>query len=108
MSSSSARIGLTVAILAFLPELSAETVTDDAALAGACAGCHQSSEQTALPELTTLDARTLLQRLRDYRSGALEGTLMNRIAAGYSDAELQRIAIQLARPASGKDNADGR
>lgn len=74
-----------------------QAVTDDQALAAACKGCHHKGVVAPLTNLSKLTQPMLFKRLRDYRSGALEGTLMNRIARGYSIEELQRIATELSR-----------
>ena len=34
----------------------------------------------------------LADRLRSFRSGAVEATVMNRIAKGYTDAEIDALA----------------
>ncbi len=38
----------------------------------------------------------MVQRLMAFKSGKREGTVMNRIAKGYSDAEIAAIAKYLA------------
>jgi sulfide dehydrogenase cytochrome subunit len=65
-----------------------------AVLASSCANCHgpDGASPGPIPPINKLDAATLAQRLRDYRSGAAEGTVMNRIAKGYSDAEIDALA----------------
>lgn len=80
-----------------------QAVTDDQALVAACQGCHHDRVVAPLTNLNKLTQPTLFERLRDYRSGALEGTLMNRIARGYSIEELQRIATELSRRAEPPD-----
>lgn len=76
-----------------------QAVTDDQALAAACQGCHHEGVVAPLTNLNNLTQPKLFERLRDYKSGALDGTLMNRIARGYSIEELQRIATELSRRA---------
>ncbi len=86
------------------PGAAADTsvAADGAALAAACSSCHGNQgavEQTrALPRLDTQTAAVLERKLLDYRSGALQGTLMNRIARGFTDAELRAIAAAVAQP----------
>ena len=70
--------------------------TEDEALAAACMGCHHKAAVKPLTNLNQLTQPLLFERLRDYRSGALAGTLMNRITRGYSIEELERIAYEIA------------
>ena len=90
---------LLIAAMVLAPAPQLQAVTEDEALAAACKGCHQDSganANRALPDLTKLSKQILFDRLQEYRSGALDGTLMNRIARGYNIDELRRIANTLA------------
>ncbi|MDO8608356.1 MAG: hypothetical protein Q7R40_17615 [Phaeospirillum sp.] len=67
-------------------------------MADACSGCHGTDGQSlgAMPGFNTgaPDAKSnaeLKKLLRDYRSGAREATVMDRIAKGYSEAQLDAI-----------------
>ncbi len=95
---------LFVAATAFAPSPHLQALTKDQVLAAACKGCHQPNAVAPLSDLSTLTKSILFNRLRDYRTGVLEGTLMNRIARGYTLKELQRIATELARTAEPSDN----
>jgi cytochrome c553 len=44
-----------------------------------------------------LTAEEIAAAVANFRSGAREATLMNRIAAGFTDAEIEAIARWLAR-----------
>ena len=70
-----------------------------AAPADACRACHggDGPGPAAMPSLTAKSAETLKQELRDFRSGAREATIMDRIVRGYSDAELDAIIDSLTR-----------
>ena len=67
---------------------------EPAVLAASCANCHGpgGASPGSIPSITNLDAAALAERLRDFRSGAIEGTVMNRIAKGYTDAEIDALA----------------
>lgn len=83
------------AILAmFLPAIAAAQDAPPGALA--CTGCHDASVETAL-SLKGLTAEEIATAMADFRSGAREATLMNRIAAGFTDAEIEAIARWLTR-----------
>lgn len=62
-------------------------------LALACTGCH--SEQPAddkLQSISSLTASEIVTAMREFRSGQRSATLMDRIAKGFSDEEIQTIA----------------
>ena len=64
------------------------------AIAFTCAGCHGTDgrSQGAIPELNGEDADELYEEMLEFRSGEEEGTIMNRIAKGYSDHELRMVS----------------
>jgi len=62
-----------------------------------CLACHGGSEaKSALPDLSAFDAMTIATTMAQFRSGARSGTVMNRIAKGYSDEESRLLAQELA------------
>lgn len=71
--------------------------------AEACLSCHgplpqaASLPQAAFPPLLTLDPEAVVSAMAAYRSGARTGTIMNRIAKGYTDEESRAIAAELAQ-----------
>lgn len=87
-------------------------------LAASCSSCHAPSidptsvdaassdhsikrkthlnSVAAIPTLHALSSEQILQLMIAYREDELSGTLMNRIAKGYSLGELQAIAETLA------------
>jgi sulfide dehydrogenase cytochrome subunit len=71
------------------------------ALAVVCAGCHGTGAQGpgAIPSLDDLTAAEIVQKLSAYSSGELQGTLMNRLARGYTAEEIRLLADALGRPA---------
>ena len=70
-------------------------VSNAPAGASACLGCHGTG-QTEMPSLTKLSAAEIETAMEQYRSGAREATLMNRIAKGFTPEESRAIAIWLA------------
>jgi cytochrome subunit of sulfide dehydrogenase len=66
---------------------------NDSPPAGAtsCTGCH-SAQMLSLDDLSAED---IVQALAEFRSGARDATLMNRIAAGFTDQESAAIAAWL-------------
>jgi sulfide dehydrogenase cytochrome subunit len=67
------------------------------ALADACAACHGTDGKSpgAIPALSGKSTAYITQRMLEFKAGAREGTVMNRIARGYDDAEIAAIAQHL-------------
>ena len=62
--------------------------------AASCSGCHASSARvdTAVPRLSGRSAGELAAGMQGFKNGQKPGTVMGRIAKGFSDAEIQAIA----------------
>ena len=77
-------------------------------LAASCYGCHAPPASGARPAASTNGIRwlgdrspaELAARLKLYKAGTLRGTLMNRIARGYSDDELESLAAHFGQAGS--------
>ena len=69
-----------------------------AMLANACAPCHGTDGRSpgAIPALSGKSADYIVQRMLEFKAGAREGTVMNRIAKGYTDAEIAAVAQHFA------------
>lgn len=65
-----------------------------AVLANPCAACHGMDGVSvgAIPSINQLGANAMVAALKAYKSGERPATVMDRIAKGYSDEEIQRIA----------------
>ena len=63
-----------------------------------CSGCHPSSARVAspIPRLAGRDKAELAKAMLEFRSGARTGTVMDRIAKGFTDDEIQAIAAWYA------------
>jgi sulfide dehydrogenase cytochrome subunit len=66
--------------------------------AASCSGCHTSGPAAASPvtRLYGRDAGEIMTAMTGFRDGSLPGTVMNRIAKGFSDDESRAIAAWLA------------
>jgi cytochrome c553 len=66
--------------------------------AAACSGCHPVSTRVSspVPRLTGLDRDAIIKAMQDFRSGQRAGTVMDRIAKGFTDEEIQAIAAWYA------------
>ena len=60
-----------------------------------CIGCHGAggvSTVTTYPSLLGMQADFVRKSLTEYRSGALKNPVMNAMAAGLSDADIENLA----------------
>ena len=66
--------------------------------ASACTGCHPASTRVTspVPRLNGLDRAAIARALQDFRSGVRAATVMDRIAKGFTDPEIQAIAAWYA------------
>jgi len=71
-----------------------ETVSRGAAVAYACMICHGPDGQStgAIPSLKAMPAQTLRETMLAYRNGERSGTVMNRLARGLDDADIEAVA----------------
>lgn len=63
-------------------------------LAGGCAGCHgtDGALEGRVPSIAGQPAELLESRLLQFRNNEGSATVMNRIAGGYTEEELARLA----------------
>jgi cytochrome c553 len=66
--------------------------------ASACSGCHPASAgiATPMPRLAGRDAAEIVAQMQAFRAGQRPATVMDRIAKGFSDEEIQAIAAWYA------------
>lgn len=67
--------------------------------AASCSGCHPASTRVSspVPRLTGMEQAAIVRAMQEFRAGTRTGTVMNRIARGFTDAEIQAIAAWYAR-----------
>ena len=72
-----------------------------AALGMPCWNCHGpgGASPGEVPPLDGMSAAEIAASLRAFRAGEQEGTIMNRIAKGYTDAEIDALSAWLAEAA---------
>ena len=85
-----------MAVAIGIASITAATVVSAEPPAGAtaCSGCHPSSPRVSSPvsRLAGRDRAEIVKAMQDFRSGARAGTVMDRIAKGFTDPEIQAIA----------------
>ena len=66
--------------------------------ASSCSGCHPASTgvETPVKRLNGQDAAQIVAAVAAFRSGERPATVMNRIAKGFTDAEIKAIAAWYA------------
>ena len=66
--------------------------------ASACANCHgtQGHAEPGMAQLAGLPQDVIVQKLQDYKAGRIPATVMQQLAKGYSDAQIQAIAAYFA------------
>lgn len=67
-------------------------------LASSCAACHgpDGDSPGSIPPLQGKSAKLMELAMKEYRDGASSGTVMPRLAKGYSDEEIALIAAYYA------------
>src|SRR5262245_14981914 len=95
MKTLSVILGVATIVVSSLPVLAASLPPPGAA---SCSGCHSSTAAAASPvmRLYGRDANGIVTAMTGFRDGSIQGTVMNRIAKGFSDDELHAIAAWLA------------
>jgi sulfide dehydrogenase cytochrome subunit len=87
-----ARLFVAPAIILLM--LSTASAADVPLGAASCSGCHAANPRvdTPVPPLSGRPAADISAAMTEYKSGARKGTIMDRIAKGFSDEEIRAIA----------------
>ncbi|MEW6415736.1 MAG: c-type cytochrome [Pseudomonadota bacterium] len=85
------------ALLATVPAQAAQDapLATGKMLGNTCAACHGTfgkSHDEYMPSLAGIDRQQLIRAMTDYREDRRMSVVMNRIAKGYTDAEIAAIA----------------
>ena len=67
-------------------------------LAAACASCHATNgaSRAGMPALAGRDPAEIARLMQDFRSGKRPATVMQQIARGYTDEQVDAIAAYFA------------
>jgi sulfide dehydrogenase cytochrome subunit len=70
-------------------------------IAANCANCHGTDgrSRTAIPSLAGQDAAVIVQRVKEFRDGRRAATVMQQLAKGYTDAQIEAAAAYFAAQA---------
>lgn len=69
-------------------------------LSFACAGCHGTQGASAGPSMPSLSGQNkafFIDSMKKFKSGERAGTVMNRLAKGYSDQQIEAMADFFAK-----------
>ena len=92
---------MVAAVLAAAPLLAAAQESSSArSLAATCAHCHGTEGHSVTPEMRPLAGMPkaeLIETLKAFRDGRRPATVMQQLAKGYSDAQLELIADFFSR-----------
>lgn len=89
----------------FVAPVSAQVDADAARyIAANCANCHGTNGVAlgGMPSLSGQKKEQIAARVREFRDGKRAATVMHQIAKGYSDAQIDAIAEQIARQSMGQ------
>jgi cytochrome c553 len=91
------RLPLAVAIV--LATVACAFAAEPPAGASSCTGCHAANAgvDTAVPRLGGRPAADLVTQMQAFKSGQKPSTVMDRIAKGFTDEEIQAIAAWYAQ-----------
>lgn len=88
-------VGMALIAGAALVTTSALAADNSEMLANTCAGCHGpdgSSHGPATPTIAALSKDYFVTSMKDFKTGKRPSTVMDRIAKGYSDEEIEGMA----------------
>jgi cytochrome c553 len=86
------------AVLAFLLSMAAAHAADAPPGAASCTGCHSASAsvQSLVPPIKGRPANEIESQMAEFKTGKRPGTIMDRIAKGFTDEETRAIAAWYA------------
>lgn len=87
-----------IAVSAFVLSMSGIAWAEGPPGAASCSGCHAANAkvETPVPPLKGRSQADIADAMIDYKSGKRSGTIMDRIAKGFSDEEIRAIAAWYA------------
>ena len=70
-------------------------------IAATCANCHGTDGRSrgAIPSLAGQDAAVIVQRMKEFRDGRRAATVMQQLAKGYTDVQIEAAAAYFAAQA---------
>ena len=99
-----AAVGAAVLLLGYAPSWAQADANAARYIAANCANCHGTNgvARGGMPSLAGQKKDQIAARLREFRDGKRAATVMQQIAKGYSEAQIDAIAEQIARQSMGQ------
>src|SRR5262245_23773480 len=87
-----------IATTVFITSAGVASAADIPARAAGCSGCHpaRAGVATSVPRLNGREAAQIVAAMADFRSGKRPGTIMDRVAKGFTEDEVKAIAAWFA------------
>lgn len=85
---------LAAALLTVAPGIASAENKNADLLSTGCVVCHGQggNSQGYIPAINELSAKAIAERMREFRDGKRAGTIMPKIAKGYTDAQIDAMA----------------
>jgi cytochrome subunit of sulfide dehydrogenase len=106
MTCQALRSAAAIATLAMMTTLASAADTGPYAnlgrdIAANCANCHGTDGRSrgAVPSLAGRDAAVIVQRMKEFRDSRRAATVMQQLAKGYTDAQIEAAAAYFAAQA---------
>jgi cytochrome c553 len=82
------------AAVAVLATVATASAAEPPVGAASCSGCHaaRAGVETVVPPLKGRKAAETFEAMKEFQAGKRQPTVMDRIAKGFTDAEIQAIA----------------
>jgi len=90
-----AGIAASLAVLALAPQAVAD-MERGALLTSSCFACHSIDGTGNMPNLVGYPRDLMVSQMQAFKDGSRPGTIMNRLAKGYSDEEIVKMADHFA------------
>jgi sulfide dehydrogenase cytochrome subunit len=89
-------------LTALLPPAAAQDVEAlrQRALAATCANCHgtqgRAVDGAAVPGLAGMPAPYIVEQMKAFKAGTRPATVMHQLSKGFSDAQIESVAVYFA------------
>ena len=93
-----AGLSLGAAILSVSALACAQESSTVRGMTATCANCHGTEGRSVgtVPGLAGVDAGYMVQQMKDFKAGKRPATVMQQLAKGFSDAQIEQLAAYFA------------
>jgi cytochrome c553 len=93
------RVAFVLAVVAvWAPASNAQDANSVRGIAATCANCHGTDGRSAgtVPGLAGVDKGHIVAQMQDFKTGKRPSTIMQQLAKGYTDAQIEQVAAYFA------------